>query len=107
MCYVKAGAVKIIVIISSMHMCMILTHGISTQVSNGGIISDQSARERSVINEIGLTRAHLLFTTHVCHHNGHTRRCAYVIYCRLIDKTYRGELLPVKFIYFFISYSHC
>ena len=75
----KVGTGKIIIIISSVHMCMILTYGISIQASNGGIISDQSARGRSVIKEIGLTRAHLLFPTQFCHHNGHTR-CTYVIY---------------------------
>ena len=58
MCYVKAGAGKVIIIISSMHMCMIVTYGISIQVFNGGIISDQSARGRSAIEEIGFTRAH-------------------------------------------------
>lgn len=36
MCYVKAGAGKFIIIISSMHMCMMVTYGISIQVSFGG-----------------------------------------------------------------------
>lgn len=98
MCYVKAGAGKVIIIISSVHMCMIVTYGISIQVSNGGFISDQSARGRSVIEEIGL----IGFPTHFCHHYGHTSRCTYVIYCRLIDKSFRVKLLPVLFIYLFI-----